>query len=136
MGNSAKITSCVRKTSKVSTSGSQISEKCCNCNLTDKCEDFNNFFALLVKNQPTTFHCNLTNFLKLKKKHTTLSFFLEPPTVNEILKLICSLNVNKAVGHDNIPAFFLKTAPFVIASYLCVFVRFFSKMEFFLMLVK
>ena len=53
------------------------------------------------------------------------SFFLEPPTVNEIVKLICSLNVNKAVGHDNIPPFFLKTAPFVIAKYLCVFVKFY-----------
>ena len=39
--------------------------------------------------------------------------------------IICSLNVNKTVGHDNIPAFFLKTAPFVIANYLCVFVKFF-----------
>ena len=32
--------------------------------------------------------------------------------------------MNKAVGHDNIPAFFLKTASFVIAIYLCVFVKF------------
>ena len=53
-----------------------------------------------------------------------LFFFIEPPTVNEIVELICSLNVNKAVGHDNIPPFFLKTAPFVIANYLCVFVKF------------
>ena len=58
------------------------------------------------------------------KKRTASSFFLEPPTVNEIVELICSFNVNKAVGHDNIPPFFLKTAPFVIANYLCVFVKF------------
>ena len=35
-----------------------------------------------------------------------------------------SVNVKKAVGRDNIPAFFLKTAPFVIANYLCVFIKF------------
>ena len=66
-------------------------------------------------------------FIIFLKKHTASSFFLEPPTVNEIVELICSLNVNKAVGHDNIPSFFLKTAPFVIANYLCVFVKFFFK---------
>ena len=37
-------------------------------------------------------------------------FFFEPPTVNEIITCIGSLNANKAVGYDNIPAYFLKVA--------------------------
>ena len=36
--------------------------------------------------------------------------YLEPPTTNEIINSIGSLNVNKAVGHDNIPDYFLKIA--------------------------
>ena len=42
-----------------------------------------------------------------------------------------SFNVKKAVGRDNIPAFFLKTAPFVIANYLCVVVKFSFENEIF-----
>ena len=40
------------KTSEVTvpTTGSQISKICGNCSVTDKCEEFNNFFAPLVKN--------------------------------------------------------------------------------------
>jgi len=35
-----------------------------------------------------------------------------------------SLNVNKAVGHDNIPAYFLKNAATAIAPYLQYFIKF------------
>ena len=45
-------------------------------------------------------------------------FFFEPPTVNEIIVCIGSLNTNKAVGHNNIPAYFLKVAASIIAPYL------------------
>ena len=48
-----------------------------------------------------------------------LFFFFEPPTVNEIIACIGSLNANKAVGYDNIPAYFLKVAAPIIAPYLC-----------------
>ena len=41
--------------------------------------------------------------------------YLEPPTINEIINCIGSLNVNKAVGHDNIPA---KIAVPILATYL------------------
>ena len=44
--------------------------------------------------------------------------YLEPPTTNEIINCIGSLNVNKAVGHDNIPAYFLKIAAPTLAPYL------------------
>jgi len=38
---------------------------------------------------------------------------------------ILLLNINKAVGHDSIPAYFLKAAPIVLASSLYPFLDFF-----------
>ena len=57
------------------------------------------------------------------KKKVADSIYLVPPTNNEVLNLITSLK-NKAVGHDNIQPFFLKTARFVIAPYLNLFLNF------------
>ena len=50
--------------------------------------------------------------------------YLEPPTTNEIINCIGSLEVNKAVGHDNISAYFLKIAAPILASYLRSFFDF------------
>ena len=51
-------------------------------------------------------------------KNVSKSIYLNnSPTHNEILNLIMSLNDNKAVEHDNIPAFFLKTSRHVIRTY-------------------
>ena len=47
------------------------------------------------------------------------SIFMEPPRINKVFNLINSLNLNKSVGHDNIPPYFLKVASNVIA--LCYF---------------
>jgi len=49
---------------------------------------------------------------------------LESPSVYELAECILSLNVNKAVGHDNIPAYFLKAVPTVLASSLYPFLDF------------
>ena len=57
-------------------------------------------------------------------KKISSSIYLEPPSSNEILNHILSLNDNKAIGHDNIPAYFLKIAKFVIAPYLLIFTNF------------
>ena len=46
---------------------------------------------------------------------------LEPPTINEVINCSGSLNVNKAVGHDNIPAYFLKIVAPTLASHLRFF---------------
>ena len=55
---------------------------------------------------------------------TSSSIYLEPPTSNKILNLILSLNDNKALGHDNIPAYFLKVSRYVITSHLKYFTNF------------
>ena len=44
--------------------------------------------------------------------------FFEPPNLSEVISSIQSLRTNKAVEHDNIPAFFLKAATLTIAPYL------------------
>ena len=48
------------------------------------------------------------------------SIYLEPPTTNKIVNQIISLT-NKAVGHQNIQPFFLKSARLVVAPYLKLF---------------
>ena len=52
------------------------------------------------------------------------SIYLEPPTSNEILNLILSLNDNKALGHDNIPAYFLNVSGYIITPNLKYFTNF------------
>ena len=45
----------------------------------------------------------------------------KPSTKNEIINCIGSLNENKAVGHDNVSAYFLKIAASILATYLSFF---------------
>ena len=52
------------------------------------------------------------------------AIYLKPPTSNKILNLILSLNDNKALGHDNIPAYFLKVSRYVVARHLKYFTNF------------
>jgi len=47
---------------------------------------------------------------------------LEPPAINEIVTCISSLGANKVVGHDSIPAYFLKIAALTLAPYLCTLI--------------
>ena len=51
-------------------------------------------------------------------------FFLEPPNISESIALMQVLDVNIAVGHDNILAFFIKLSKFVIAPYLNIVINF------------
>ena len=43
--------------------------------------------------------------------------YLEAVIVTKIVNTIFSLNMNKAIGHDKIPAYFLKIAPFTLDSF-------------------
>ena len=52
------------------------------------------------------------------------SIFLKSPSTTEISNVILSLNTNKAVGHDDISAYFLKVASTIIAPYLQCFFEF------------
>ena len=50
--------------------------------------------------------------------------YLEPANITKIANTILSLNMNKTVGHDKIPAYFLKIAPFIIASFLLMLINY------------
>ena len=87
--------------------------------------EFNNYFC--------SFGLKLANNISGKTKKKPYEFlnkkilyfiYLEPPSVNEILNDILSLNDNKAIGHDDIPAYFLKVSSTVIAPYLQIFINF------------
>ena len=54
------------------------------------------------------------------RNRNSSSVFLETPKLDEIIDSLKSLSVNKAVGQDNIPAFFIKTANLIIAPYLLI----------------
>jgi len=58
------------------------------------------------------------------KRNIRDSIYFDPPRPTEVLNLITSLKDNKALGHDNLPSYYLKAARYVIASYLTLFINF------------
>ena len=50
--------------------------------------------------------------------------YLKPANITEIVNTILSLNVNKAVDHDKISAYFLKIVPFTIAPFLLIIINY------------
>ena len=66
-------------------------------------EKFNKYFAekgLQISNTINTY--NASNFKAYLRNSVSQSIFLEPPESNEILNIICSLNIHKASGYDYI----------------------------------
>ena len=85
-------------------------------NLTEK---FNDFFCIIGEKLaniiPTQ---NPLNFKTFLIHRISSSLFLKPPNLYEIIDMLRALKVNKAVGHDDLPAYYLKIASNVIAPYL------------------
>ena len=85
---------------------------------------FNDYFCSIGSNLADSIICTTRKQPKyFLEKKVSDSIYLEPPTNNEILNQITSLE-NKSVGHDNIQPFFIKIARFVIAPYLNLFLNF------------
>ena len=79
---------------------------------------FNNYFCTIGSNLADTINSETTKKpTDFFKKKISDSIYLDPPSTNEVLNQITSLQ-NKAVGHDNIQPFFLKAARHVVAPYL------------------
>ena len=75
-------------------------------NLAKLAEQFNEFFSTIgeqLSNKIPTYQAN--HFQTYLAKRVSESMFLEPTNITEIVNTILSLNVNKAVGYDNIPAY-------------------------------
>ena len=91
----------------------------------DIAEKFNDFFCTIrekLANKIST--QDPRNFKCFMKQRISTSIFLEPPNLYEITDHLRNLNVNKAMGHDNLPAYFLKIALNVIAPYLLPIIHF------------
>ena len=83
---------------------------------------FNNFFCNVGANLAKKFEKNdKTQFKNYLRNPNPSSLFLEPVRTNEITNLIVSLNIDKSVGHDDIPAYFLRIASHLRAPALCHF---------------
>ena len=50
--------------------------------------------------------------------------YLEPANITKIINTILSINANKPVGHDKIPAYFLKLTPITIAPFLLTLINY------------
>ena len=79
------------------------------------------FFCSIGENLAKDIPCqDNRKFMSYVRNQNSSSMFLEAPNLYEIIDSLKSLSVNKAVGLDNIPAFFIKTANVVIAPYLLI----------------
>ena len=85
-------------------------------------EKFNKYFAeigLQISNTVNT--NNASNFKAYLRNSVSQSIFPEHPEPNEILNIICSLNVDKTSSYDNISSFFLRLGGEVLAPILLVY---------------
>ena len=90
-------------------------------NLVELAENVHVFFCSIGENLPKDILCqDNRKFMSYLKNRNSSSTFLEAPNFYEIIDSLKSLSVNKAVGQDNILAFFIKTAHMVIAPYLLI----------------
>jgi len=64
--------------------------------------------------------CNasLHSFRQFQGKRVSFSMYIEPSRYIEVYNLIHSLGLHKSAGHDNVNAYFIRTACDVIAPYL------------------
>ena len=61
------------------------------------------------------FDSNDSRFAHFLRNKVKSSIYFDPPRINEVINLINSLNLSKAVGHDNIAPYFLRVASNILA---------------------
>ena len=84
-----------------------------NCKITDKqkiLNEFNEFFSTIGEKLAENFDSNDNGFAHFLRKKVKSSIYFDYPRINEVISLINSLNLSKAVGHDNITPYFLRAA--------------------------
>ena len=95
-----------------------------NCKITDKqkiLNEFNEFFSTIGEKLAENFDSNGSGFAHFLRDKVKSSMYFDPPRINEVINLINSLNLSKAVGHDNIAPYFLRVASNILAPALCYF---------------
>ena len=103
----------------------QIGQACDPADSLQKANRFNEFYCSIGKElAKKAFFNHQIKYSTYLRNSISYIMYLEPPTTNEIINCIDSLNMNKAVGHDNILAYFLKIAATTLAPYLRSFFDF------------
>ena len=95
-----------------------------NCKITDKqkiLNEFNEFFSTIGEKLAENFDSNGSGFVHFLHNKVKSSINFDPPRINEVINLINSLNLSKAVGHDNIAPYFFHVASNILAPALCNF---------------
>ena len=88
-------------------------------------DSFNTFFCAIGKKLADKILDNKNHiFLNYLSNSISQSIYLKPVQLNKIINSIHSLNIHKAIRHDNIPAFPLKIVATPLASYLQWFFNF------------
>ena len=67
------------------------------------------------------FDLNNSGFAHFLRNKVKSSIYFDLLRINEVINLINSLNLSKAVGHDNITPYFLRIASNILAPALCYF---------------
>ena len=88
-------------------------------------DEFNKFICSIGSNLANDFsNTSFKSFSTYLNKKVSSSIYLNTRNRTEIFNTIYSLKNNKAVGHDDIPVFFLQIISSVIILYLQVFIEF------------
>ena len=86
---------------------------------------FNGFFCNIGSSLAKQFSENKPNlFKRFLHRRISSSIYFDVPNYSEIISTIFSINMKKAVGHDNLHPFFLRTASTVITPYLHSFIEY------------
>ena len=93
---------------------------------------FNNFFCSIGENLSNSAASQENyEFRDYLSNRVSSSIFLDSPSLSEIVKSIQSLNMNKALGHDNILHYFLKQLVILLLLFYRRLLIFLFRMEYF-----
>ena len=88
-------------------------------------EHFNEFFCSIDANLAHKFNQSAPNSLsQYLEQRVSSSIYLDVPNLSEIINAIQALSLNKSIGHDNIPPYYLRIASSILAPYLQIFIDF------------
>ena len=88
-------------------------------------EHFNEFFCSISANLADKFNQSAPNSLsQYLEQRVSSSIYLDVPNLSEIINAIQALSLNKSIGHDNIPPYYLRIASCFPAPYLQIFINF------------
>ena len=88
-------------------------------------EHFNEFFCSIGASLADKFNQSAPNSLsQYLEQRVSPSICLDVPNLSEIINAIQALSLNKSIGHDNIPPYYLCIASSTLAPYLQIFIDF------------